>query len=194
MRCTGFTLIEALVVVAIVVILAAIFFPVFGRSHGSTRNSCQSNLKQISLGIKQYESDNNDRFPPVAVARSGYWAGSIQPYLKSWQIFQCPTARNGNSDQGKSTDYFYNARLAQVSEGRIEATAQTITFGDGSDNSPLNYALSQLPDAWRQDQKSPAWRHLEGANYAFVDGHVKWLKPEQVSTDKPNNNFTFAVK
>ena len=64
----GFTLIELLVVVAIIGILAAILFPVFARARENARRaSCQSNLKQIGLGIAQYTQDYDER----VVTRSG---------------------------------------------------------------------------------------------------------------------------
>ena len=63
----GFTLIELLVVIAIIAILAAILFPVFARAReNARRSSCQSNHKQIALGILQYTGDYDDTLPPVA--------------------------------------------------------------------------------------------------------------------------------
>lgn len=196
MKHCAFTLFEAIVVVVIIGILAALLFPIFAgsRPYPSDRKaSCISNLKQIGLGMLQYTQDYDDKYPPVANARAGYWAGSLQPYVRSWWIFQCPTESSGVAP--KTTDYFYNARLSSLENGKIAAPSLTILSGDGKgDQLPL-YHFSQLPDAWRTDQNSPAYRHLEGANYAFADGHVKWFKPEKITLDKPSRGQpTFEVK
>jgi prepilin-type N-terminal cleavage/methylation domain-containing protein/prepilin-type processing-associated H-X9-DG protein len=60
----GFTLIELLVVIAIIAILAAILFPVFAKAREKARQaSCQSNLKQLMLGVLQYCQDYDERGP-----------------------------------------------------------------------------------------------------------------------------------
>ncbi len=102
---TGFTLIELLVVIAIIAILAAILFPVFARARENARRaSCQSNLKQIGLGLLQYIQDYDERTPRSWFGDNGdasrpegdpinryKWMDAIYPYVKSEQLFVCPS-------------------------------------------------------------------------------------------------------
>ena len=99
----GFTLIELLVVIAIIAILAAILFPVFAKARENARRaSCQSNLKQIGLGIAQYTQDYDETFPLTEqdAGNAPYFDANgvsmsfdltIQPYVKSMQILRCPS-------------------------------------------------------------------------------------------------------
>jgi len=65
-RQSGFTLIELLVVIAIIAILAAILFPVFSRvRQAANTTTCLSNLKQLTLAVKMYLADWDERFPNV---------------------------------------------------------------------------------------------------------------------------------
>ena len=104
-RRSAFTLIELLVVIAIIAILAAILFPVFARAReNARRSSCQSNLKQIGLGVLQYVQDYDEIYPRAwfhinNVGGNGNatyprWVDVVQPYMKSTQIFVCPSATN----------------------------------------------------------------------------------------------------
>jgi len=178
----AFTLIELLVVIAIIAILAAILFPVFGRAReNARRSSCQSNLKQIALGVKQYTQDYDEKFPQegsTTVTNPG-WAYLIQPYIKSEQLFQCPSETGtlvptgatvlDRSITGGFTDYYYNYNLGQLNEAALVSSSNTIMNGDGSESAG-HYNVTSAPGTPSQG------RHFDGANYSFADGHVKWLR------------------
>jgi prepilin-type N-terminal cleavage/methylation domain-containing protein/prepilin-type processing-associated H-X9-DG protein len=105
----GFTLIELLVVIAIIAILAAILFPVFAKAREKARQaSCESNVKQIMLGVLQYAQDYDETtcgefqgiasggdWCPSSSNAPGYvreiWADLIYPYIKNTQLFACPS-------------------------------------------------------------------------------------------------------
>ena len=214
---SAFTLIELLVVIAIIAILAAILFPVFARAReNARRSSCSSNIKQIGLGFQQYIQDYDEKFPLVAggattTAASGLqsqgWAIQLQPYLKSTQIFQCPSETNTPSAAATSStnaaygttnfsDYWYNSRLAGASQARVDQVSSTVINGDGQ-NGTASYVFNgeiitndaSIPATTTSASTTPipttlnntgdnvfGLRHLDGLNYGFADGHVKWFK------------------
>lgn len=204
----AFTLIELLVVIAIISILAAILFPVFGRAReNARRTSCQSNLKQIALGVKQYTLDYDERFPlDVVSGTAGVspfgWADALLPYTKSTQILQCPSdtvATPTTPDQPNYSDYFYNLGLARgnggdmtvrigASEAQLDFPSYTLAFGcmDNSRTVPGRAWVTDRggPGTGLATSTNPGWdKHLEGITLAFADGHVKWYKGAQNSDD-----------
>jgi len=224
---SAFTLIELLIVIAIIAILAAILFPVFGRAReNARRSSCQSNLKQIGLVMLQYTQDYDETYPMrVSGGNDHGWVQIVYPYVKSDQIFQCPSESKagvagvalmnqnaywGTGDGDNQTDYFYNKRMGSVWNGSanvginiatVPNVALTIMSGDhkpanqqnsilpeyysGSENGEdcagiIGNGTSSLPCGRAALDQTAARRHLEGANYLFADGHVKFQKPTQI--------------
>jgi len=178
LRTKGFTLIELLVVIAIIAILAAILFPVFARAReNARRSSCQSNMKNIALGFKQYIQDYDEKYPAKDT-----WTTAIFTYTKSDQVLRCPSAGNTEATVASKIDYLYNAGLHVAKESRIEATAVTVLNAEAARGVASSGAAASAPT-----------RHFDGSNYSFVDGHVKWLKPAAVIATVSTTQPTFDV-
>ena len=61
-RCKAFSLVELLVVISVIALLMAILLPALRRAKSSARQIlCASNINQVSLALRSYASDNNDR-------------------------------------------------------------------------------------------------------------------------------------
>jgi prepilin-type N-terminal cleavage/methylation domain-containing protein/prepilin-type processing-associated H-X9-DG protein len=238
-RRSGFTLIELLVVIAIIAILAAILFPVFARARENARRaSCQSNLKQIGLGIIQYIQDYDEKYPiansygggqPVSGAfipanqnnyydpswNYGTWRAVIQPYVKSTQLFACPSSPSSKvgiiyrDASGKDVaypdclSYGINEYIIQVGDSNgarsfsaagingvslipMAADANLQCFPDMA--RVLNANTTDNPfDAPRTPDPTKV-RHLNGSNILFADGHVKFMNQGAMTLDPARTN------
>src|SRR5687767_10814554 len=70
---TGLTLIEAMIVVAVLAALVAMLLPAIARPkrHNRPMINCRNNLKQIGLSFRQWALDNNDKYPAQVPTNSG---------------------------------------------------------------------------------------------------------------------------
>lgn len=222
----AFTLVEILVVLAVVGLLAAILFPVFSRVRAGARTStCTSNLRQIGLALSLYKTDHRGLYPPcvalkvsggppVTVRSEGSWLMSLK--LQPTPV--CPDAeftfKPGEPDyrrfvSGYASNFNLSQRVVSPTEpkvlGRSEVRMRYPSLTVAAfDARPLIYGLREpdtllaVDDLIRSARaveyesqiiKLPpgATRHQGGANYLFGDGHVKWYRPEQLSTARKND-------
>lgn len=184
----AFTLLEAMIVLFVVAALAAFLWPVIARFNAPKRYvSCQSNLKQIGLGLLIYGQDYDDKFPFAHMSSSVGWADMLQPYVKSRQLFLCPTTQNLSLS---TSDYFYNRRLSRVLLAKIKHPSSIIMIGDGEEAAPTWNSWMGFPADAATNPDSPCRRQMDGANYGFVDGHIKYLKPHDLSRQTKWNPLT----
>lgn len=211
---SGFTLIELLVVIAIIAILAAILFPVFARARENARRaSCQSNLKQIGIGMQMYVQDADEEFPysrdrdEDILGHVAYWGQKVMPYVKNEQVFICPSfglnktcAGYGGVNGAAAMGYNYGANsyicplrnggsdspVARKNLARISEAANTVLFAEswgGSSYPACGFNAVEGPSPILYGYQEIHFRHFEGTNIAFVDGHVKWQKEGPLLND-----------
>ena len=211
MRRSGFTLIELLVVIAIIAILAAILFPVFAKAREKARqSSCLSNLKQIALANLQYAQDYDERTVINRQGGTGSYIQFINPYIKSSQIFDCPS----NSLKSAITyngcrSYPFNSMLWNTALGTIASPSETVMTADGTVNTWMGaWDLYRPSNGMRPDKTSgtdnaswggaatQAWtymnfaeRHNDVGNVAFMDGHCKAMKYQTLYANGANTYF-----
>src|SRR5262249_19035322 len=79
----AFTLIELLIVIAIIAILASLLFPVFAQARESARQTqCASNSRQVGLAMRLYTSDNEETwFRAHSVSAAGPGFSLSQPWI-----------------------------------------------------------------------------------------------------------------
>jgi prepilin-type N-terminal cleavage/methylation domain-containing protein/prepilin-type processing-associated H-X9-DG protein len=182
----GFTLVELLVVVAIIAILAALLFPVLAQARAAARkSSCTSNLKQLAMAFTQYFQDYDETFPANGVSHvmgvqdiELLWIRQIQPYVKNYGVLHCPADNVRNAqrtfsdglreehDRPGLPSLSYGANwdmMSAAKDGRPEARLATIQF------SSQMLLVADCTEPWAFgpvyiDPDGVRWSHIAYAN------------------------------
>lgn len=110
-------------------------------------------------------ADSNDPNSPVTMEwqNGGVKDGVLFPYIKNTQVFVCPSDRR----REKKLSYSMNAAAGWIGDAMVERPTGFVEFID--EQTTLNDGFYYLPN------DCPAKVHSGGANFAFFDGHAKWI-------------------
>src|SRR5689334_21934943 len=88
----GFTLIEILVVITVLVILSTFLIPQVGaiRERGR-RAKCLQNLRIVGIGMHTYAADNDGTFPTDATAQAAFRKIFRDGNITDPLVFDCPS-------------------------------------------------------------------------------------------------------
>lgn len=205
---SGFTLVELLVVIAVICLLASMLLPVFASARAASRNAvCQSNLKQLYGAFFLYAADWDGRFPcPGGLPGDlTYWAqgqgGGIDAYLKSghlglrgpyccpsytgkWNSPYLPRTYGMNSFLREPPDIDFPGSLAYLSgiaQNRIKAPAGTILLYEGI---PAN---SEHPIGEGYVYRCGNWTCVRGYYRDYPNPQIYWQDADRPWHGQRNN-------
>jgi prepilin-type processing-associated H-X9-DG protein len=148
--------------------------------------NCLSNLKQLSLGIKMYASDNDDHLP-----RAENWPKEAFPYLKNSSIYVCPADQGFDREterrerRGEAPFIPSGSGPARKADWVLEWPLQhpSYTMNLSASGASVTQAGPKLPLLFdgvvlSGDHAAAAYRHYHGLNVGFADGHARWESQE----------------
>ncbi len=193
---SAFTLVEMIVVIAIILLLSAMLFPVLETALGRAEAvSCLSNMRNLGLAARLYADDYDDAIVPAMLGHgpSGRvcWDTTIQAYLNNPGLLLCPTDETPRQLPGTLClphSYGINLELAEVGGyigsshrlDRLNDPIGTVLFCELNGERYCTHGIRYSHDGLA---RVATQRHGHGSNYTFADGHTKWLRPE--ATERP---------
>jgi prepilin-type N-terminal cleavage/methylation domain-containing protein len=202
---TAMTLVELLVVVAIIGVLVALMLPAVQAARATARAvSCNNNLRQLGIAVQQFCELHQGRFPEWshgddkrAAQDKRSWIYTLAPHVEdSGEIRICPDDYLlPERPIRKGTSYVINDYLASDeapgavrSIDKLQATSRTIIFFEAFDN------REDPKDGHRWEYADPKYDHAEASQW-FSQINLDWpgLVDAAVKKDiQPDRHFNAA--
>jgi prepilin-type N-terminal cleavage/methylation domain-containing protein/prepilin-type processing-associated H-X9-DG protein len=175
----AFTLVELLVVLAIIGLLAGLLLPAMSRAtEGGRSTACLGSLRQIGIALQLYVQDNQNRLPVMrdrvfeanvesvtnaAPATNG--SASIElvlaNHLGATRVLRCPSDRKRLYEQTGSS-YSWNSLLNGQDADHLRVLG-------------IDFDAHQIPVVFDKEAFHAARGPKKGVNYLYADGHIKNL-------------------
>lgn len=175
----GFTLIEILVVIAIIVLLAALLLPVLANVKERGRKTiCLNNLKQIMVAYEMFSEDNFEKYPQKP---EEIYNGIYPNFIKTPRTFWCPSTisrriRPPNLIDDTNWDISYSFVFGLTTSNNCPNPVPVISDNGVFMNLEVNY-------------QQKYGNHDDGINVQYLDGSTMWIpKPKIVYYKKDVNN------
>lgn len=179
---TGFTLLEMLVVTAVIAILFSILMPSLRKAKDKAREiECANNMRQTGIALIQYASDNDGYgviYRDAVTTRSWDYGIVTDKYVTNPQVILCPVWAPSIYRRGYGYAYGIYYSNAVTTTGRIlnkQSPSTSVYLGDSirhaaeSDGSHYQwYFFKRLSNV----EGHIHLRHSRKTNIFFLDGHT----------------------
>ncbi len=168
----GFSLVELLITLALVLILTTMYWGSSSRSNQRTQQkACQKNLQKVFIALEIYANDHAKNFPLVASARTSEEALDVlvPRYTADTATFICPGSKDSASPAGES---FLKRRISYAYYmGRRSSDTAEALISDKQVDTQSKTAGQQV---FSITGKPPGNNHHKfGGNFLFCDGHME---------------------
>jgi prepilin-type N-terminal cleavage/methylation domain-containing protein/prepilin-type processing-associated H-X9-DG protein len=123
----AFTLIELIVVLAVIAILMSMVYPMYtGISERAKATKDMSNLRQLGVATQTCMNDKDGVFPGSATTT---WMSQLelnQKYLSVWRILESPFDQRSTSESGDATTAISYGINANIHPGGVAISADKI--------------------------------------------------------------------
>lgn len=215
----GFTIVELLVVIGIILVLVALLLPVFDKTREvGRRTTCMSNLRVLTNAWAAYAADNDGLLVSSETWTNGWantgngdtpiFTGELYKYVPDPQVYRCPEDYNLLNSRTYSINCYLGGNWLPSTWGgtpptqrdvppvirlaQVKHPTNTMVFIEEFDPRGYNEGSFVFYDSGDYWVDYPARWHNDGTCLSFADGHVEYFHWTNSQTMAIDNFFAYT--